>query len=267
MKKLLIAAVIACSMALSPLILSVDAKTKNGEALEMRIKGVSVHPETNAPVVILESVDDERELLIWIGFPEAQAIALRLENINTPRPMTHDLLQNILEKSGIKVVKVVISDLKEDIFLATITLEKDRKTMEIDSRPSDAIALAVRADAPIYAASFVLEQARGTGEAFQEAGEKIRRRYGFGAQALNHELAEYFGLPNAEGVLVSDIDGKGVADLAGLNRGDVIIEVDGVKTTNLKDFYDTLVRLEDKKEFSLNVLRDKDKLSLTFRAP
>lgn len=267
MRRALLTVIAACAVGFLLPMHPVDAGPKEANVVEMKVKGVAVHPETNSPVVMLESVGDKRELPIWIGFPEAQAIALQLENITTPRPMTHDLLKDILDKLNIRVVKIVISDLKNDIFFATITLERENKTMEVDSRPSDALALAVKVRAPIYAANFVLEQARATEGFLREAGEGIHKRYGLRAQTLNQELADYFGLPNKEGVLVSTVQEQGVAGKAGLKRGDVITRVDGIQTLNLKDFYDTLAKLENKKEFPVNVIRDNGKITLTFRVP
>jgi len=259
--------VAACLVILFFFILSANARVKSEDVVKMTVKGVTVYPKTNSPVVILEAVEDKVELPIWIGFPEAQAIALKLENITTPRPMTHDLLKEVLQKTGVKVLKIVISDLKDDIFYASIILDRDGKTIEIDSRPSDALALAVRVDAPVYATASVLEQARGNKGLLYEAGEETRQRYGLSAQPLNQALAEYFGLSKAEGILISDIVEKGVADEAGLKRGDIIFEVDGVGTASLREFYDTLTVFESKKEFSVGVIRGKDKLSLTFHSP
>lgn len=259
--------VAGCLVILVFFILSANTRVKSEDVVKMTVKGVTVYPKTNSPVVILEAVEDKVELPIWIGFPEAQAIALRLENITTPRPMTHDLLMEALEKTGVKVLKIVISDLKDDIFYASIILDRDGKTIEIDSRPSDALALAVRVDAPVYATVSVLEKARGNKGLLYEAGEETRQRYGLSAQPLNQGLAEYFGLSKAEGILISDIVEKGVADEAGLKRGDIIFEVDGVRTAGLREFYDTLTVVENKKEFSVGVIREKDKLSLTFHSP
>lgn len=267
MRKLLVIAIACCLVSVLPSDLLAKAGEDQENQIEMSVKGVALHPETNAPVVILEAVEDKRELPIWIGFAEAQAIALRMENVVTPRPMTHDLLKNILEKMDVKVVKVLINDLKNDIFFATIVLESNRHTVRVDSRPSDALALAVRVRAPIYVARFILEKARGMEGKFHEARERARERYGLSAQELTQELVEYFGLSNAEGVLVSEIVEQGIAHKAGLKRGDVIIEVDGAKTANLKEFYDIFAKLEGKKEFSVNVVRDKARVSLTLHIP
>ena len=130
------------------------------EPIRMQIKGLMLDPSSKLPIVILRD-DDSRYLLpIWIGVFEANAIALRVEEIETPRPMTHDLLQSALAEVGVEVEKVLISDLQENTFYAMIYLRHDGEELTLDSRPSDAIALALRAEAPIFVLPKVLESAK-----------------------------------------------------------------------------------------------------------
>jgi bifunctional DNase/RNase len=117
---------------------------------EIEVKVYSIATSLTESIVFLDEVNGIRIIPIWIGPFEAQAIALKMSGYTSPRPMTHDLLYRILTKLGVKVKKVVISDLVENTFFAKIYLEKDEKTIEIDSRPSDAIAIAVRSGSPIY---------------------------------------------------------------------------------------------------------------------
>ena len=126
---------------------------------EMRVAGITVDPFTNTPIVLLKDLEDKDVLPIWIGLLEASSIATTLENINTPRPMTHDLVKNILDNLGVKVVRVEVNDLKDNTYYALIHLVIDNKRLVIDSRPSDAIALAVRVTAPIFAEDSVLDKA------------------------------------------------------------------------------------------------------------
>ncbi|MEA2433185.1 MAG: uncharacterized protein QOG54_642 [Actinomycetota bacterium] len=121
--------------------------------------GVRVELPSNQPIVLLKEADGDRYLPIWIGAVEATAIAFALQGIQTPRPMTHDLMRDILGETAIAVERVVISDLVDQTFYATIRMSSDGKSVEVSSRPSDAIALAVRINAPIFAAEEVLEQA------------------------------------------------------------------------------------------------------------
>jgi bifunctional DNase/RNase len=127
--------------------------------IELSLVGVRVELPSNQPIVLLKEVNGERYLPIWIGAVEATAIAFALQGIQTPRPMTHDLLRDILRGNEIDVDSIVISDLVDSTFFATIKMRTNGRPNEISSRPSDAIALAVRIDAPIFAAEEVLEQA------------------------------------------------------------------------------------------------------------
>ncbi|MEE9518652.1 MAG: bifunctional nuclease family protein [bacterium] len=128
--------------------------------LEMKVKGLALDPSTNMPIVILKDLEEERALPIWVGIFEANAIALEMESVPTPRPMTHDLIKNILDETEATVLRIVVNDLKDNTFYAEIYLSLNGTEVAIDSRPSDAIALALRVDAPIYVAKKVLEEAR-----------------------------------------------------------------------------------------------------------
>ena len=127
--------------------------------LELSLVGVRVELPSNQPIVLLKEVNGERYLPIWIGAVEATAIAFALQGIETPRPMTHDLLRDILSETDVSVDRILISELVDSTFYATIRMGHDGKAVDVSSRPSDAIALAVRINAPIYAAEEVLDQA------------------------------------------------------------------------------------------------------------
>lgn len=128
--------------------------------IEMTIKGLMVDPITNMPIIILRDKDGQRFLPIWVGVFEANAIALQIENVTTPRPMTHDLLRNVIEDLKATVQKVVVSDLKESTFYALIYLETAEGPVTVDARPSDAIALALRTRAPIFVEDTVIDSAK-----------------------------------------------------------------------------------------------------------
>lgn len=127
---------------------------------EMVVKGLTLDPLTNMPIIILRDVPGQKALPIWIGVFEANAIALEMEKVSTPRPMTHDLIRNILEGMKAKVNRIVINDLKDNTFYATIYIAQNNSEVVIDSRPSDAIALALRVEAPIFVAKKVLDEAK-----------------------------------------------------------------------------------------------------------
>jgi bifunctional DNase/RNase len=128
--------------------------------IEMTIKGLMVDPITNMPIVVLKDKDGERVLPIWVGVFEANAIALQIENVATPRPMTHDLLRNVIVDLDGAVDRVVVSDLQESTFFAVIHLTVKGEHLVVDARPSDAIALALRMRAPILVDETVIDNAK-----------------------------------------------------------------------------------------------------------
>jgi bifunctional DNase/RNase len=128
--------------------------------IEMTIKGLMVDPITNMPIVILRDKEGQKVLPIWVGTFEANAIQLQIENITTPRPMTHDLLRNVIHDLKASVQKVVVCDLQDNTFYALIYLAISGDTVAVDARPSDAIALALRTRAPIFVEDTVIDQAK-----------------------------------------------------------------------------------------------------------
>ena len=130
--------------------------------VEMKIRGLMMDPVTQSPIVILKDVSGNTILPIWVGMYEANAIALEIEKISTPRPMTHDLIKTLLMGMETGIRKVVVNELKDDTFFALIWLEKDGKLISVDSRPSDALALALRLDCPIYVDEQVIKNSKAT---------------------------------------------------------------------------------------------------------
>ncbi len=130
--------------------------------VEMKIRGLTMDPVTQMPIVVLKDVNGGTVLPIWVGIFEANAIALEIEKVSTPRPMTHDLIKTVLMGLNAGVKKIVVSELKDDTFYALIWLEKDGELISVDSRPSDALALALRLDCPIYVEDSVLKSSKTT---------------------------------------------------------------------------------------------------------
>jgi bifunctional DNase/RNase len=128
--------------------------------VEMKIRGLMMDPVTNMPIVVLKDANGSAVLPIWVGVYEANAIALEIEKVQTPRPMTHDLLRNVLLGLNVQVQRVVVNELREDTFYALIWVERDGERMSIDSRPSDALALALRVDCPIFVEDNVLKNSK-----------------------------------------------------------------------------------------------------------
>jgi uncharacterized protein len=145
--------------------------------VEMKIRGLMVDPVTNMPIVVLKDINGTAILPIWVGVYEANAIALEIEKVATPRPMTHDLIRNLLFGLETGVKKVVVSDLKEDTFYAVIWLERDGEMISVDSRPSDALAIALRLDCPIYVEETVLNTSKAVKEVADIGNNEELRRW------------------------------------------------------------------------------------------
>jgi len=144
--------------------------------LEVKIRGLMMDPVTNMPVVVLKEAQGTGILPIWVGVYEANAIALEIEKVQTPRPMTHDLLKNVLNGLNVHVQKVVVSDLKDDTFYALIWMERDGQTLSMDSRPSDALALALRLDCPIFVEDQVLKSSKmATNVSDKSSSDELRK--------------------------------------------------------------------------------------------
>ncbi len=145
--------------------------------IEMKIRGLMMDPVTNVPIVILKGVEEGSLLPIWVGVYEANAIALEIEKVTTPRPMTHDLLKNVLHGLKCSVNKVVVNQLKDDTFYAIIWLEKDGHLISIDSRPSDALALALRTDAPIFVEEDVIKSSKAASSKQEKFADEDLKRW------------------------------------------------------------------------------------------
>ena len=144
--------------------------------VEMKIKGLMIDPVSNMPIIILKNDAGDSVLPIWVGIFEANAIAMQLESVVSPRPMTHDLLKNVIEGLQAKISRVVISDLKDNTFFANIFLDLKGSDLCVDSRPSDAMALALRAEAPIFVEKSVLEKSASPDAGGDSAEtERLRR--------------------------------------------------------------------------------------------
>jgi len=152
--------------------------------VEMKIRGLMMDPVTNMPIVVLKDLSGNTILPIWVGIYEANAIALEIEKVSTPRPMTHDLIKILLHGLGTGIRKVVVSELKDDTFYAVIWLDKDGDLISVDSRPSDALALALRLDCPIYVEETVLKSSKATTATTDKVSTEETRRW---LESLNDE--------------------------------------------------------------------------------
>jgi bifunctional DNase/RNase len=143
--------------------------------VEMKIRGLMIDPTNNIPIVVLKDVEGDTVLPIWVGMPEANAIALEIAKESTARPMTHDLIRNLLFGLEAGVKKVVVCDLKDDTYYATIWVERAGKLIAVDARPSDALAVALRLDCPIYVEDSVLKTSKAASLSEPGSNEELRR--------------------------------------------------------------------------------------------
>jgi bifunctional DNase/RNase len=144
-------------------------------SVKMKIQGLMIDPVSQMPIVILKDSSEDQVLPIWVGVFEANAIATQLEKIESPRPMTHDLLRSTIEQLGGRIEKIVITDLRDATFYATLHLDRGGEKVEVDSRPSDAMALALRCEAPIFVEETVLEKSSGPGDTDSMEPDRLRR--------------------------------------------------------------------------------------------
>jgi len=223
----------------------------------VRVEAVAFDYTSRSPVVILVEKDGSRQLPIWIGPSEAQAIAMRLEGMTPPRPLTHDLLHRLLQEGGVEVEKVVVTGLKDGVYFAEIHLHGKKGLVKVDSRPSDAIALAVRCEKPIYVARGLLEE-QGQRKQLVQTQPELRVRAGITVQNLTAELAEVFGLDEQQGVLVTAADAA-----TGLESGDCILAIDGHAIRNVDDFSRAMDDAEPGSQVRISVQRGKKKLQLS----
>ncbi len=230
--------------------------------VEVEVRSVGYDTATHAPVVVLQDHDRKVALPIWIGPAEAQSIAMQMQGINPPRPMTHDLIKTILDQAGVEFQKVVIREVKDSTYYAHICLHAGQQDLQIDSRPSDAIALAIRFRRPIFVAATLLQG--GTTIDLQRAAPAttMEKVSGMTVQNLTDEMAEYFSLPPGTGVIVADLDGDAPH---GLLRGDVIVEIDGETVTGVGDFGARMRALKRGTAAQLSVQRGAARVPVRFR--
>lgn len=233
------------------------------QLLELQVKGITIDPDGNVPVVILEVPTSHKAFPMWIGKQEAQAIAIELEGLPTPRPLTHMLLRNILTNLHVKVERIVIHDLQDNTFFASIFLQQGRDNYTIDARPSDAIALAIAMKAPILVAPHVLNAVQTVPTSPRSAASlQVVKKFGMHMQTLDERLARAFQLPDAEGVLVAFVEKDSQAARDGVSRGDVITRIDGRPVKTL----DELMAALTEAPHVLNVLRQQDVVTIRLQS-
>jgi bifunctional DNase/RNase len=223
--------------------------------VEVEVRSVGFDNASHAPVVLLQDHEHKMALPIWIGPTEAQSIAMQMQGVSPPRPLTHDLIKTMLDQAGVEFRKVVIKDLKENTYYASIYLHTGQHDLEIDSRPSDAIALAVRFHRPIFVSSVLLKGEATLALQEEAAGARTVKFSGVTVQNLTDALAELFSLQPGTGVLVADVESPAPG---GLKRGDVILEVDGAAITSVGDFETKMQAVKHGTRANLSVQRGRE---------
>ena len=243
---------------------SAGCRDRTPPDVEVEVRSVGFDSASQSPVVLLQDTDRQHALPIWIGPLEAQSIAMQIEGISPPRPMTHDLVKTILESAGVGVDKVVIHELKGSTYYARIYLQANGKDFDIDSRPSDAIALAVRVQRPIFVASGLLAGDRAIDLRREAPAETSAQLGGVTVQNLTADLADHFALPAGSGVIVAAVDG-GVS--SGLQRGDVIVAIDGATVSGVGDFRAKLQAHDGNDPAVLSVQRGAVRIEIELSVP
>lgn len=225
---------------LSQTLIVCQAAKMNKEPVTVEVLQVVFDRDSNLPIVILLDKGEKRAIPIWIGPFEARAIDMELQGERSPRPLTHDLMKTILQGAGVVFEKVLVDELKSGTYFARIYLALDGKKFEVDSRPSDAIALALRFHKPILVARSLMDDipAHNLQEPSRSQVEKIR---GITVQNITDELSASLGFDSQEGILVSDVEGS---ENPILKRGDVILAVEQRLIQNIRDFKTRLLGLD-----------------------
>lgn len=244
---------------LSPFILVLALATElrsaqESAAVEAKVKTLMIDPNSQSPVVILETVPDKKPLLIWIDIAEARAIAIELEHIKVPRPLTHDLIRNILQSLGATLQRVTITDLRDNTYFALLSLSFKGQDVQIDCRPSDALAIALRMKAPIFASAQLLAKLKSLPANSAGAGH-TQRRLGIQAQDLTAELANLLGSQHQRGVLVAEVESAGIATRAGIQRGDIITKANDQTVNSVNDLESLIQAAQAPTRIKLEVIK------------
>lgn len=247
------------------LLLPLHGVDASEEAVRMEVRQVAMDPVNRTPVVVLAGAG--RVLPIWIGTAEASSIARALAGERLSRPDTHDLIGNLLERLGAKPERVTITELRENTFFAVITLKTARGGIEMDSRPSDAIAVALRTGTPIYATAEVLEQSVSLDHPALRPDDRVASLLGMHVQDMTAELARLFATRRQGGVLVAHVERDSPASKYGVRRGDVITGVDRRAVRNIRELKRILGPRPETRARMLHIQRDGEPVTIVVGPP
>jgi bifunctional DNase/RNase len=232
--------------------------------VEVRVRGVTVDPQGASPIVLLEDINGGRVMPIWVGVFEARAIAMEMEQVVPPRPLTHDLIKRILEGLQAHITAVVITALQDNTFYAQMAVATGTVVIQVDARPSDAIAVALRVKAPIFVNKAVFDNAPAVDLQEATPSPVVLKRYGLTLQNVTAPLASHFRLAKAEGVLVSDVEQGSAAEQDGLRRGDVIV---GANRAKVSDLHHLEATLQQRGAITFQIVRGDKHLTLVWHKP
>ena len=230
---------------------------ENKSLIRVNVHQLVVDPSSRQPVVTLSDSDEKRALFIWIGLPEARAIYSELEGVEHQRPLTHDLLENIILKSKGEIHRIVITHSRENVYFATIVLQREDDHIEIDARPSDALVMALKFNAPVYVARDLFQKMSLPLESRTDREES----YGLSLQELTPDLAKYLSYESKKGIMVSGVRKGSQAEIDGLMTGDIMVEIDGRIVEDLPFFLHTLEEI--KSSLKAKVYRNGRYLTIT----
>lgn len=233
---------------------------KDSTAVRMKIHSLQAPPSSDEIAVVLTDENNKRFLPIAVGGDQALSIQLGRDGRSTKRPLTHDLIANILKSLNVEVERIVITDLRDDVYYAEIALRQNGRTYRLDSRPSDAIALALRVNAPIYAMPHLLKpSADWQNKTENDLTNTEAEGWGMKVQPLTAALADFFG--RREGVLVADVAEKSPAAQSGIQAGDIILLVNKMEIPNLEIFLKAAAQ-KDSSNVEIGVLRGDQNLKV-----
>jgi hypothetical protein len=246
-----------CCAAASPVKNSARPVQENEELIRVTIYQLVVDPSSRQPVVSLADPGEERALFIWIGLAEARAIYSEIEGVEHPRPLTHDLLEKVIQKANGVIHHIVITDSRDNIYFATIFLQREGTLVEIDARPSDSLVMALKFNAPVYVSRNLFEKMSLP----LELRTNKEEAYGLSLQELTPDLAQYLAFESSNGIMVSGVRKESRAAMDGLMAGDIIVEAEGRIVEDLPFFLQTLKK--SKNPLKIKIYRNNQFLTLT----
>ncbi len=215
--------------------------SEKNDLIQARVQRLIIDPGSQQPVVILSDALEERGLFIWISHFEANAIHSEMNGIKHLRPLTHDLLERVIERANLRIERVIVTHIHKGVYYATLVIKEGSTVLKIDARPSDSIVMALKFNAPIFVSERLFKEASVP---LKEQG-KVEEKYGVTLQDLTPSLAQAFSFGSTHGVLVSDVRKQSLAERDGLERGDIIVEVGGRTIEGVSPMRNVLTGIKD----------------------